>query len=71
MSTGGVGGDTQVVTLRKDGNDFKAEELDGPALEGHKESLNDLEDRIKEWKAQFTASPTAPAPPAPPAAPTG
>jgi hypothetical protein len=67
-NAGGVGGETQVVTLRKtSNNDFKAEELDEAALQGHKESLKDLEKKIQEWRAQFTENPIAPPPPAPPA----
>jgi hypothetical protein len=64
---GGVGGNVQVVTLKRDGGAFKAEELDQAALEGHSESLRDLEEKIKEWRAQFTDRPVGPAPPAPPA----
>lgn len=64
---GGVGGDVQVVTLRKTSTgEVKAEELDEAALQGHEESLKDLEKKIQEWRAQFTTSPTAPAPPMPP-----
>lgn len=52
-NTGGVGGTTQVMILRKDGNDFRASELDSAVASEHDEAINDLEKHIKGWREQM------------------
>lgn len=61
-NAGGVGGSVQIITLQKEGDEtWKGKELDQAEVRAHEESLNDLEAKIGEWRAQFTTAPTAPA----------